>query len=85
MKKANLKLVATNEQPTVIEQLSKKGFAVNQIGEDTFVVVSNATGATVERNASAKDLETYLTCMSYINERHGAEIQAFKYKKSAHA
>lgn len=69
----------------LIERLTESGMLIEQVGEDAFNVISNATGAVLERLTPATELAKYVRCMDYVAEKHGREIEeGFSYIKPVH-
>lgn len=69
-----------NDAGLTVERVKKEGLDTN-----FYNVISNATGAVLERLASANDLNRLVTCMSYVTHRHGREIsESFAYIRPVH-
>lgn len=68
-----------------IARLTDSGMLIERVGEDAYNVISNATGAVLERLVSATELTRYERCIKYVAVKHGADItQSFKYIKPVH-
>mgnify|MGYP000146051866 CR=1 FL=1 len=78
----------SNESDAVKETIGKltnSGMLIERVGEDAYNVISNATGAVLERLVSATELTRYERCIKYVAVKHGADItQSFKYIKPVH-
>ena len=68
----------------IIEKLSVAGFTIQKVNFDTFNVISNKTGAVLERLVSMKGLTDYMRCIDYIINRHGVDIARFTYTTPVH-
>lgn len=78
----------SNESDAVKETIGKltnSGMLIERVGEDAYNVMSNATGAVLERLVSATELTRYERCIKYVAVKHGKEItESFSYIKPAH-
>lgn len=71
---------------TVIGKLADAGMLIERVGEDAYNVISQATGAVLERLAPATELERYERCISYVTIQHHKDITySFKYVKPTHS
>jgi hypothetical protein len=70
----------------VIETLTKSGMLIERVGEDAYNVISNATGAVLQRLIPSDELAQYVRCMNYVAEKHGRDItESYKYVKPVHS
>jgi hypothetical protein len=69
----------------VIDRLTESGMLIEQVGEDAYNVISNATGAVLSRLSTGADLTQYVRCIDYIQDRHGRDTENFKYVKPVHS
>ena len=78
----------SNESDAVKETIGKltnSGMLIERVGEDAYNVISNATGAVLERLVSATELTRYERCIKYVAVKHGKEItESFSYIKPVH-
>ena len=76
----------TDEVKTIISNLTGAGMLIERVGEDAYNVISNATGAVLERLVSTKELTRYERCVSYVAIKHGRDItESFKHIKPVHS
>jgi hypothetical protein len=68
----------------LIIELENAGLTIQRATEVGYNVISNATGAVLERMVTVKDLERYKTCMAYVAKKHGREVESFRYTKPVH-
>lgn len=69
-----------------ISRLTDSGMLIERVGEDAYNVMSNATGAVLDRMVSAIDLARLVRCMNYVAEKHGRDItESYKYVKPVHS